>query len=106
MTARGKSNMASGRNGAENLTCRGTNNVASLAELLLLEAGGRELGLPGLLLVYCPSWKCVATRRSVSFPILSVNGGGRRARRWEPRVRSFYIVVAGGEVGFMAAVVE
>ena len=100
--------MASGRNGAENLTCRGTYNVASLAELLLLEAGGRELVLPGLLLVYCcsPSWKCVATRRSVSFPILSVNGGGRRARSWESRVRSFWIVVAGGEVGFMAAVVE
>jgi hypothetical protein len=35
-----------------------------------------------------------------------VNGGGRRARSWEPRVRSFWIVVAGGEVGFMAAVVE
>jgi hypothetical protein len=79
-----------------------------LAELLLLEARGRELGLPGLLLVYCcsPSWKCVATRRSVSFPILSANGGGRRVQRWEPRIRSFYIVVAGGEVGFMAAVVE
>ena len=100
--------MASGRNGTENLTCRGTYNVASLAELLLLEARGRERGLPGLLLVYCcsPSWKCVATRRSVSFPILSVNGGGRRARRWEPRVGSFYIVVADGEVSFMAAVVE
>ena len=101
--------MASGRNGAENLTSRRANDIASLAELLLLEARGRELRLPGLLLlIYCRSpWRnCVAARRSISFSILSVNGGGRRAWSWEPRVWSFRIMVTGREVGVMAAVVE
>ena len=101
--------MASGRNGAENLTCRGTNDIASLAELLLLEAGGRERRLPSrlLLLICCcsPRRNFIALGRSISFPILGANGGGRRARRWEPRIRSFRIV-AGGEVGVMAAVLE